>query len=1251
MRILRISLRNIASLAGTHTIDFTRDPLRSTGLFSITGSTGSGKSTLLDALCLALYERTPRLEAVRGAIKLSDGNDLISQSDPANLLRRGAVEGFAEVAFVGVDRITYTARWKIRRAHYRRDGALQKTELTLFRGDVRSDASGVIEQGGKKSEVLPAIAAKVGLSFEQFTRAVLLAQNDFATFLKADDRERAEILQALTGTERFDTISRTVFDQFASRKKEIESLEAQLEASSPMTSAQRAEAESSLSVVEQAFREVAEGLVTREKDAEWYRRLSQLFREVADAEALVDKARGERESGAPRQLELVQTEKALREARPFWEAERRASGETAAAGRFRDQTAQTLAVARAAFDFWREKYAEARAVCVAVTSAFETAQPALRLARDLDAELRFVSEQLAAAIREHKSVQANLDQLIERRDQLLRNQRNAEAEICLLSPKRRSLAWLTSFAPEMAGWVAKIDRAIEARSALGDADQELIECVQEEQQKRNLWEIDCARQAQLRAQTESVVSALASAEAAARVHDSESISCVRHEAESVRSALHNLQNHLAHLEWLSGRAQDLRDEINKLRADNEVDRTTLLDLGEHQIPAAENALKSARESFDLAETAVADATIRLREKLVPNFPCAVCGSLVHPYTDHPPVTEVAALRALREECGRKEGVLAVLRSREAGLQTVCRAREQQAFNRGQSLQEIVSKLATMQAVRFEHPEAAEICAMMGSGRTEALVQRIEALDEVIEALHLRDCERLVAEKAREAARVNRDNVARQLENLDKRLHEFEIELGRMQSARESAASVRNKAADSFRACLTQLEPLFASRPDADPQTKIEALREKFLAEIAEFEALEEQMAKLHAVIRESGLALVSVREFCDRLAAERAAKSSAEVLVRSLYDQSRIRRTAIFSGRPADEVEAALADELRSAKEVRDGCAEEFSKAEREFFKASEEHKTAINTFDAINTRQRAAVVAIDEWLAGFAAQNGRTLDRPALEALLSRNEAWIRNERAALEALESSLDKAKGALTVHKKALEDHIVARPSTDDETQIEADLVRLRSVQADLERRRDAARAVLYADAQLQAARFHVSRDLESRRSALVPWEKLNELIGSADGAKFRSIAQRRTLDILVGYANLQLNYIAGRYSLARIPESLNLVVVDRDMGDERRSVHTLSGGETFLVSLALALGLASLTSNRLRIESLFIDEGFGSLDPETLNTAMTALMSLEAQGRKVGIISHVPEMADAIPVQIRVVKSRNGASRIIVPGAP
>jgi exonuclease SbcC len=196
--------------------------------------------------------------------------------------------------------------------------------------------------------------------------------------------------------------------------------------------------------------------------------------------------------------------------------------------------------------------------------------------------------------------------------------------------------------------------------------------------------------------------------------------------------------------------------------------------------------------------------------------------------------------------------------------------------------------------------------------------------------------------------------------------------------------------------------------------------------------------------------------------------------------------------------------------------------------------------------------------------------------------------------------------------------------------------------------DEKRAVVWNDDQRRKQAGEWGAALEERRRKVEPWVRLNAFIGSADGKAFREIAQQWTLDVLVKHANAQLGQLAARYYLKRLEGCLNLIVVDRQMSDQIRSVHSLSGGESFLVSLGLALGLASLTSSRMRIESLFIDEGFGSLDADTLRTAMDALAHLEAQGRKVGVISHVAEMADAIPVQIRVVKGPGGASRILVP---
>jgi exonuclease SbcC len=281
--------------------------------------------------------------------------------------------------------------------------------------------------------------------------------------------------------------------------------------------------------------------------------------------------------------------------------------------------------------------------------------------------------------------------------------------------------------------------------------------------------------------------------------------------------------------------------------------------------------------------------------------------------------------------------------------------------------------------------------------------------------------------------------------------------------------------------------------------------------------------------------------------------------------------------------------------------------------------------------------------------RTGLDLGRAYVEGVLARGEAWFTQERADLAALTEAVSSTHGECIARTAARDEHLGRRPTEDPEPTVLADLAQRRVHLQETEDQLAKAKAEILQDDFRRSQSAELIEQLNRQRAQAAPWQQLNALIGSADGARFRSIAQRHTLDLLLLDANAQLELIAARYRLERLPESLNLVVVDRDMGDERRGVHSLSGGESFLVSLALALGLASLTSSRVRIESLFIDEGFGSLDQETLNTAMGALMHLEAQGRKVGVISHVTEMADAIPVQIRVVRGRAGASRLVVPG--
>lgn len=155
-----------------------------------------------------------------------------------------------------------------------------------------------------------------------------------------------------------------------------------------------------------------------------------------------------------------------------------------------------------------------------------------------------------------------------------------------------------------------------------------------------------------------------------------------------------------------------------------------------------------------------------------------------------------------------------------------------------------------------------------------------------------------------------------------------------------------------------------------------------------------------------------------------------------------------------------------------------------------------------------------------------------------------------------------------------------------------------------------------------------------------------MFGAANGSMLMKMAQGYTLDILLNVANVHLAEMTKRYRLERFSDSnLGIKVIDLDMMSESRSAQTLSGGETFIVSLALSLALSSLSSNRMSIESLFIDEGFGALDKETLQMALMTLERLQSQGRKIGVISHLSEMLEQIPVKINVRKVSPGKSKI------
>jgi len=247
----------------------------------------------------------------------------------------------------------------------------------------------------------------------------------------------------------------------------------------------------------------------------------------------------------------------------------------------------------------------------------------------------------------------------------------------------------------------------------------------------------------------------------------------------------------------------------------------------------------------------------------------------------------------------------------------------------------------------------------------------------------------------------------------------------------------------------------------------------------------------------------------------------------------------------------------------------------------------------------------------------------------------------ARLEAARQNLkaEKAKNLSNKFPEVIE-------SESPTAKLEEKIRELNHLKREQEQQVGAIRAALKAQEELKLKQRDKLKEIEAQHREQERWQTMNELIGSADGMKFRRFAQGLTLEYLIKLANDHMAKLNGRYILKRNGENeLEIEIVDTFQADVIRPTRTLSGGESFLVSLSLALGLSSLSSRKIKVDSLFLDEGFGTLDSDMLDVALAALHNLQAAGRTIGIISHVEALKERIPAQIQVVRKAGGISEV------
>ena len=1022
MKIVAIRGKNLASLEGEFVIDFTVEPLCSAGIFAITGSTGAGKSTLLDALCLALFDCTPRMnKAKENNVSVMDVADRgIAQNDSRSILRRGTAEGYSEVDFVALTGEVFRSRWTVRRSRGKVDGSLQKVEMTL------TNLTSGVEQQGTKTELLSHISKLIGLSFEQFNRSVLLAQGDFATFLKARQTDKAEILEKLTGTEIYSRISASIYErtkraegEYKLLQERIKGIELLTEEQLQQLSAEKEELQVRLSVSKKKEENLSGKL-------KWLEEEGRLNIGCIQAEETLSVVRKEIEAARPRYELLFRIEQA-QDIRDVYMEQRNARQQTTA-GRSRLNEIQVAIQKNAALQTSATAQWEAAQKAQTEFKAYLLQQePQLDKARALDVQLAENRKQLVESRKE-------VALALQAKDNLHQSICRTEKEISLLAEKQNILqTWFERYT----------------------AYSQLIPAV-----------------------------------------------------ELITSLLSNLE--IAKTQTLSN--QQL---LEKVRNANEME---------------EQRLKSVQQEAERLNRLLPAEVLLLRAQLEEGKPCPVCGSLHHP------MREQINVQSLQEE-------------------ELNRAKEQ---------------------------------------------------------------------------------VAKEMEQLKNTLNARQLEMARLSTLIENYTVQSEDILKKVETCVS----IIPTWKDLLEQGTLKRYVQQFgrqwntrLQEQTEIkEALTSKSAQRDSLKNEEANAI--------RLYEEKKQKEEKQ---QTELEERTCLRASLLNGELTEKV---VANNVKRQKEL-EQQQEKAMNLHHSLTVQAESYKGQIAQLEKELVRLIAVLqqdeLKINEWL---------TLQKETyaeLEQLLSKDKNWILAEKQALNALKEKETVFQAVLSERRQKKEEHQQA-PLKPDIRESLAETLTACTAAKEAETGRLAQIEVTIQNHIKGKERIAgIKKELEEKTSIYENWAKLNELFGSQTGTKFKEIAQGYTLDVLLLYANRHLQDLAPRYELQRIPDTLALQIVDLDMMGEVRSVHSLSGGESFLVSLALALGLSSLSSNRMNVESLFIDEGFGSLDMDTLRIAMDALERLQMQGRKIGVISHVAEMTERIPAQVQVVKTGSGRSKVQVMG--
>ena len=1127
MKFKRLEIRNINSIAEA-VIDFEHLMPEDQHIFMIWGPSGAGKSTILDAICMALFCKTPRLQSIAEKkenqyvdpeFQFSDRAKGIAINDLRQYLKRGTKEGWCSLQFVGNDSVTYTAKTAF---SINRNGNLNNIEWSL------TSENGV---WSKVKEVEQQVITVTGLTYEQFCRTTMLAQGEFTKFMKSDQNAKAEILEKLTDTSIFSEIGRRIYEKYNAQKKAFDQLNSENENITRLNDEQIAAYQQNIQEIEAGNKQIDEELAVLTQKATWIKQLAQYQEDVAKSEAQWQSA-----DTATKSEEYLRTQELVQR----WEKtenERKIYND-------RVQLQQNVQQLQETEKSYQSNY------------------------QTLTSGLLHYKQQLEQLYADIEKIQEEL------KSQAFKAEVYAHAPI--LSEKLKQFASLQQE-------LSQIDGKIKATTASIGQFGDVLE----------------KKKAEIAKQQEIVTTLSQDAEALksqAQQFDLADLTRQQTEKTNLLNQLRNVQKSV----------QDLRkqqDEITTLKNAVNAQQQQVQELNQQfvaaqqQFVAAQATQATAQKCYDSAAQSVNDFAKQIRAGLQVGDTCPVCGQKVEQLLTNEAVEQ--SVKALQQQLA--EANRTVTDSKKA-LDTIGTdlGRAQGSFDAAQKdLQQKSQQQKSALSALGEVCQTLNIT--MDKTIDEQLDNQISATNKEAQDITQRiekaiQLNKQLTEKTEQLSKQNK-----QLEQLTADKHQAEVHLATAQKSLDGLREQQTQISKNSEASRAELAASFS---DIYPKWE------------------ENPLATAQTLDQESKSYEKRKEELKNRQDA--AEKGQAELQQIQTFEK---KVSAFFSWTAANE--SKNCDNLTEKwMRLAENCA----------LLAQKQSELSEKTTRA------------ETFLQNYYQQNP-DISEELLSQLASLTAADIAQLREQLKVAQECVQNAFGKRQQAQETLQKHVASKPEmAEDErlSDIERQILEKNALKMEKSQQIGQIQHIMQQDANNKQKYADTLAKLDTLQQQVRQWERLNNTFGDSTGKTFRRIAQSFILQKLLDNTNYFLGMLSDRYELTGAGRELMILVKDKYLGDAPRPVEMVSGGESFLISIALALGLSNLALQGISSDFLFIDEGISQLDGSLCDSVVNTLQQLHHIVHcNIGIISHLDVLADKIPTKIIVQPVSHGTSEVMV----